>query len=93
MRFRALPVEPAIVEAVRWNGEQFDGPVPEWARAAILKPGGRGSVKRHERDLLVDTGLGSSFVATPGDWLVRTADGELSVCEGSFLAAHYEAVD
>lgn len=92
MRFRMLPAEPRIVEAVQWDGERFVGPVPEWARAAVLKPGGRGSVKRCERDLLVDTGRGSQFVAHPGDWLVLEPDGEVTAHIGLFFEANYEAV-
>lgn len=93
MRFRMLPAEPRIVEAVQWDGEQFVGPVPEWARAALLKPGGRGSVKRCGQDLRIDTGLGSSLIVSPGDWLVRAPDGKLDAWAHSEFVTTYEAVE
>lgn len=102
MRFRALPGElgvvgAAVVEAVRWGGEEFEGAVPDWAREAVLKLGDpsevAGSVKREGRYLRVGAATGDVLVAFPGNWLVRHEDGGLGVLSALIFAAGYEAVE
>ena len=82
--------EPAL-EALRWNGEGFDGGPTDWSKAAAGKcPNEAGCVFRWYDTLHVWPDDGPEFlVAKPGDYLTRDFAGRLGVIKGPVFETYY----
>ncbi len=87
-RYRKKPVE---IEAVCWDGDEFEGSRPAWLPpltiAAGLPP--VGAVWRSASVLFIGT-LEGTMRADPGDWIIRGVMGELYPCKPEIFAATYE---
>lgn len=75
-RYRKLPVE---IEAVQFTDE---------TREAIIQWSGCG----HNANLYFHKPGGKVLIAQPGDWIIRSVDGEFYVCEADIFAKTYEPI-
>jgi hypothetical protein len=86
-KFRKKPVE---VEAWQWFPEADDGVECEtWCGGVAIV---ERFTDRPSRVLLIVQTLEGELAATPGDWIIRGAQGEFYPCKPDIFAATYEAV-
>ena len=78
-KFRKKPV---VIEAVRWDGENFD-------EVTLLSADGR--IARRGHVLVVST-LEGDMIAGPGDWIIRGVAGEVYPCKPDIFDKTYELV-
>jgi hypothetical protein len=91
MKFTKRPV---TIEAFQWTGGPDQIEDPEWIVEAIkdgkvrfdLTPIGGAPA------MLIDT-LEGCMTASPGDWIIRGVEGEISPCKPSIFEASYEPAD
>lgn len=75
--------KPVVVEAVQWNGNNFD---------EVVELGGR--IIRPEGYTWLDIGtLEGTMRADLGDWIIKGVKGEVYPCKPDIFAATYERVD
>lgn len=90
MRFRKKPV---VIEAIRWDGNQVDGPNPQWLTDAVRMNGTPdntpGSAMRIGSDIHIGT-LEGVVRASPGDWIIRGVKGEIYPCKPDIFEMTYE---
>ena len=84
------------IEAVQWDGNQFVGGAPTWMAEAIngkFSPSQKvGAVMRIGSELHIG-GYGGRMLASPGDWVIRGAAGELHPCRNSAFIKIYEPLE
>ncbi len=88
--------KPVVVEAWRWDGD-FDCKLPEWlhwttGRSALPKKVGEVCRSRPTHLFLgaLEDGWEKLY---PGQWLIRTPDGDLHPVDDSYFTATYEPVE
>lgn len=70
------------VDAVRWDGIKLES-VPEWISQSLERaPGQPNSAFRYRDDVHVWGVTGELSVATPGDYIIRSDDGNITSCDG-----------
>ena len=84
MEYRKKPV---IIDAFKWTGgpDQLEDPL--WMVDSLQK----GFVKFVPEGIKVDTTEGY-VIATPGDYIIKGVDGELTTCKPDIFEATYEPV-
>lgn len=78
MQYRKKPV---VIEAWRWNNQTQDYR-PHWLNEC-------GAYLTYDSQLVIPTLEGDKF-ATPGDWIIKGAAGEIYPCNPEIFAATYE---
>jgi hypothetical protein len=78
MKFRQKPV---VVEAVQFL-KSFDHPSVSW----VILPTGKGV---YWFDAFEEGG----YIVTPGDWIITSANGEISHCKQEVFNMNYEIVE
>ncbi len=95
--------KPVIIEAVQFESLapledevfsiQFNTTeaLPKWVREAVINDTLYPCLVSG-KNLLVQT-LEGEHIASPGDWIIRGVEGELSPCKPNIFAQTYEPVD
>lgn len=86
--FRGLS---GYVEAVRFDGLN-GGAVEGWAGSDAVRVGPAG-VDGHTFEVVRVARGGRTMVAVPGDWVVRTRDGDVFPVRQGVFPRQYESVD
>ena len=89
--------KPLVIEAYHWLGEGSTDPTPAWLDDAWSKwPYIGGISNDHEPGggprIYVVT-LEGVMIATPGDYIIRGAEGEIYPCKQSVFDASYDKVE
>lgn len=82
-KFRKKPV---VIEAVKWNGIDYD------VIAKFENPSGISKIGLMGNKLIIRT-LEGMHTANKGDWIIRGVKGEFYPCKPDIFLATYERVD
>jgi hypothetical protein len=91
MKYRSKPI---VVEAFQWTGDAGQTEDPMW----IVKAMNAGKVAIRRRQIggnlymNIETQTGKAQ-ASPGDWIIKGADGEIHPCKPEVFAATYELAE
>jgi hypothetical protein len=85
--------KPEVVNAVIWNGNEFENGIPSWIGNALRsKPGSKGSVFRTGDKVQVFASDGM-MIADPGDWIIKTKNGDMYPCKPDVFKTLYEKME
>lgn len=87
-KFRKKPV---VIEAIQWNGSNFDA-LKQWGAPVTVLPATEG------QSLIIGTledgpNHEAIHVATISDWIIRGVQNEFYPCKPDIFAATYEEVE
>lgn len=77
--------KPVIVEAVQWTGDH-----QAWAAICVLHADSELVALREDDGRVSIETTGGRVAAQPGDWIIKGAADDLSVCRPVTFAANYE---